>query len=169
MTVTVPQKAVAGEKGGKKSSGKGKKESKGKSSEKKEKSPSVEAKREALKRTDTYTAPSTSKEKKGGKKKKQKTIEFEVSLTIPAEPQGPYCFLPDRLTIQKLITRACNLKDKDIEPIPFTETRPWLLQDKMNMDMEIAQVHRTDFKDKIHEWFYNLHVSEMNKKNLEKE
>lgn len=40
----------------------------------------------------------------------------------------------------------------------YTETRPWVQQDKMNMDMQIDQTQRTDCKDKIHEWFYNQHV-----------
>jgi|TARA_B110000285_G_C15131393_1_gene623838 hypothetical protein len=47
------------------------------------------------------------------------------------------------------------LKEKEIEPLIYAETRPWVKQDKMNMDMDIDRAQQTDCKDKIHQWFYN--------------
>lgn len=125
ITVTIPAKA---EKGPKKGAKAGKPTSKSKEKGKgKGKAPTTSADKAALiKRSETaVSAPSQSKEKKS-KKKKVKLIEFEVSLEIPTEPQGVIAFLPDRLTMQKLVSRACMLKEKEIEPLIYGETRPWV-------------------------------------------
>jgi|TARA_B110001450_G_scaffold239025_1_gene246531 hypothetical protein len=157
ISVTIPAKAEkVSKKGGKagKTTSKSKEKGKGKG---KAASASVE-KSALIKRSETaVSAPSQSKEKKS-KKKKVKLIEFEVDLEIPTEPQGVVAFLPDRLTMQKLVSRACMLKEKEIEPLIYVETRPWIKQDKMNMDMEIERAQQSDCKDKIHEWFYNKHI-----------
>lgn len=80
-------------------------------------------------------ANTNSPSKKGGKKKKAKVEEIDVDWQIPAgRTQGFNAFLPDRSTMQRLVTRAAELckndasektKKDDMEP-QFMSVRPWI-------------------------------------------
>jgi len=89
------------------------------------------------KSTTTKAKTSTSSPgKKGGKKKKVKEEKSDIDWAIP-EDKGTkplFNFMPDRATMQRLVTRASTLKDAE-PPVMLREIKPWLRI--ANQDLEV--------------------------------
>ena len=84
-------------------------------------------------KTTSKSRMSTTSPGKKGRKKKGKGDDNYIDWTIPEGKTKPLnLFLPDRVTMQKLVLKAAGLKEGVDEP-PCEEVRPWVKIQNMDV------------------------------------